>query len=44
MAATRKKSTITELRKVLAFPFAVFMTGVLSVAGFYSVFVLHLIR
>jgi hypothetical protein len=44
MPTKRNTATGAELHKVLAFPFAVFMTGVLSVAGFCSVFILHLGR
>jgi hypothetical protein len=44
MPAKRTSSNAAELRKILGFPFAVFTTGVLSVAGFCSVFILHLGR
>lgn len=42
MPSKRAKNTAASLRKILAVPFAVFMTGMLSIAAFSFVFIFKL--
>lgn len=42
MPTKRPKNNAASLRRILAFPFAVFMTGMLSIAAFSFVFIFKL--